>query len=171
LSLFKDLPLHRWKPTTKDFQLLRNWLLNDALDSVRHQLTVTVLTRLNWTLEDNPKRPFLTTSFHQQTALLLTEVVAVHGRLPVPSAVPVLASNFLADSVQFLASFSRSWNSSSLVQWAWHLALKLRLHTFDCFPDHLMWILHHPQQAFRNVRQLQDDPQLSILRQPQPTPL
>lgn len=170
LAFFKDLPLHRWKPTVKDFQLLRDWLLNDALDSARHQLAVTMLTRLNWGLEDNPKRPFLGTSFHQQTALLLTEVVAIHGRLPVPSAVPMLASNFLADSMQFLSSFSRSWNSSSLVQWAWHLALKLRLHTFDCFPDHLVWMLHHPQRAFCNVRLLQDDPKLLMLRQPQPTP-
>jgi hypothetical protein len=169
LAFYKDLPLHQWQPTIKDFQLLRDWLLNEALDSVRHQLAVTVLTRLNWALEDVPKRPFLGTAFHQQTALLLTEVVSIHGRLPVPSAVPVLASNFLADSVQFLTSFSRSWNSSSVVQWAWHLVLKLRLHIFDCFPDHLEWMLHHPQQAFRTVRQLKEDPHLLVLRQ-SPTP-
>ena len=170
LTFFKDLPLLRWQPISKDFQLLRDWLLNEALDSVRHQLAVTLLTRLNWALEESPKRPFLGIAFHQQTALLLTEIVAIHGRLPVPSAVPVLASNFLADSVQFLASFSRSWNSSSLVQWAWHMVLKLRLHTFDCFPDHLVWMLHHPQRAFRAVRHLQEDPQLLVLRQSPPTP-
>ena len=169
LAFYKDLPLHQWQPTLKDFQLLRNWLLNETLDSVRHQLAVTVLTRLNWALEDAPKRPFLGTAFHQQTALLLTEIVSVYGRVPVPSAVPVLASNFLSDSVQFLTSFSRSWNSSSLVQWAWHLVLKLRLHILDCFPDHLVWILHHPQNAFRTVRQLKEDPHLLVLRQ-SPTP-
>lgn len=165
LVFFKDLPLIRWQPVDKDFLLLRNWLINDGLDSVSHQLAVTVLTRLNWSLEDGPQRPFLGVAFHQKTALLLTEVVSIHSRLPVPSAVPVLASNFLTDSVQFLSSFSRSWNSSSLVQWAWHLALKLRLHLFDCYPDHLIWMLGHPQRAFSSVRLWQEDPQLSILRQ------
>ncbi len=42
--------------------------------------------------------------------------------------------------------------------------LKLRLHTFDCYPEHLLWMLHHPGRAFRHVRQLQDDPQFQILR-------
>lgn len=168
LAFFKDLPLLQWQPVSNDFQILRDWLLNENLDTVHHQLAVTVLTRLNWSLLDNPKRPFLGVAFHQQTALLLAEVVSYHGKLPVPSSVPVVASNFLADSVQFLSSFSRSWNSSSLIQWAWHMAFKLRLHTFDCFPDHLVWMIHHPQRAFRSVRPFQEDPQLLVLRQ---TPL
>lgn len=164
LAFFKELPMSQWRPTGADFQLLRDWLLDGPLDSVRHQLAVTVLTRLNWMLENGVK-PFLGVKIHQEMALLLVEVVIIHSRLPVPSAVPAMASNFLADSVQFLSSFSRSWNSANLVQWAWHVILKLRLHTLDCYPEHLLWMLHHPQKAFRAVRQFQDDPQLQVLRQ------
>ena len=164
LTFFRDVPLSRWCPSNRDFEQLRNWLVNRPLDSLHHQISVTICTRLNYDLE-NGMKPFIGTSLHQKMALLLVEVVNMHGRLSVPSVVPVLASNFITDSVQFLSSFSRSWNSFSLIQWAWHLVLKLRLHLFDSYPAHLFWMLHNPHRAFRNVRQYQEDPLLSILRQ------
>ena len=169
LTLFRDLPLSRWRPTSEDFEQLKQWLLNRPLDSIHHQLSVTICTRLNWELE-NGLKPFLGILLHQKMALVLVEIFNIHGRLSVPSVVPVLATNFLTDSVQFLSSFSRSWNSGHLVSWAWNLVLKLRLHFFDSYPAHLFWMLHKPHRAFRTVPQYQDDPLLVVLRQSPPSP-
>jgi len=168
LAFFKDLPLLRWHPTRKDMALLRDWLLHSALDTIQHQLAVTVLTLLNWNLEEGMMRPVLGWRLHQDVALILVEAVEIHGRNPV-SSVPVLP-HFVADSVQFLSSFSRSWNGANLVQWAWQLVLKLRLHVFDCYPNHLAWMLVHPHKAFASIRQLEDDPSLIVIRQCLPGP-
>ena len=168
LVFFKDLPLLRWHPTGKDMALLRDWLLHSALDTIQHQLAVTILTLLNWNLEEGMMRPALGWRLHQDVALILVEAVEIHGRNPV-SSVPVLP-HFVADSVQFLSSFSRSWNGANLVQWAWQLVLKLRLHVFDCYPNHLPWMLIHPHKAFASIRQLEDDPNLLVIRQNLPGP-
>lgn len=167
LNFFKDSPLERWVPTSQDFRLLSLWLSENPLDSVRHQAAVTIFTRLNWGL-DNGVKPFLGKRLHQKMALLLVRVVAIHGKLA--SVVPAVASNLITDSVQFLASFTRSWTSFSLVHWAWHLVVKLKLHAFECHPAHVQWMIRHPQRAFRSVKKLDDDPETEVLRRSLPSP-
>ena len=158
-----------WHPSDKDVLILREWLLYSALDTIQHQLSVVILTRLNWNLDAATIRPTLNWKLHQQAALMLLEALNIHDRNAVTSF-PVLP-HFVADSVQFLASFSRCWNAANLMQWSWHLILKLRLHAFDAFPNHLPWMLIHPQKAFNAIRHLDDDSGLLVLRQSLPGPL
>ena len=165
LHFFNDFPLHRWQPIGQDLQLLRDWILNHPLQSVQHHLSITLLTSLNWELDDRQMRPFLGRWMHHGTALLLVEVMKKYGRVNVPGiSGSVFMPTLLLDSVQYMSSFLRSWNTSQLVQWAWRLVLKLRLHILDLYPTYVPWIIDHGlHKALSKVPRLQDDGDMKVL--------
>lgn len=51
--MFSGLPLSLWKPSTEDFLILQNWLVEYPTESVECQLARTILERLSWGMDKN----------------------------------------------------------------------------------------------------------------------
>ncbi len=48
LYLYKELPLHLWKPSERDITLLRRWLLHTELGCTSNQLARLIVQGMNW---------------------------------------------------------------------------------------------------------------------------
>ncbi|KAB0405386.1 hypothetical protein E2I00_012492, partial [Balaenoptera physalus] len=48
LYLFKELPLYLWRPSASEIAVIRDWLLNYNLTTVKNKLACVILEGLNW---------------------------------------------------------------------------------------------------------------------------
>lgn len=48
LYLFKELPLYLWEPSASEIAVIRCWLLNYNLTTVKNKLACVILEGLNW---------------------------------------------------------------------------------------------------------------------------
>lgn len=48
LYLFKELPLYLWRPSASEIAVIRCWLLNYNLTTVKNKLACVILEGLNW---------------------------------------------------------------------------------------------------------------------------
>jgi len=49
--LFRGLPLHQWRPTDDDIEILRRWLIGTELKSVENHLARLIIDRMNWDVD------------------------------------------------------------------------------------------------------------------------
>uniref|UniRef100_A0A8C5LRQ0 Ectopic P-granules 5 autophagy tethering factor n=1 Tax=Leptobrachium leishanense TaxID=445787 RepID=A0A8C5LRQ0_9ANUR len=128
LYLFKELPLHRWRPNSSEIGMIRDWLLNHNLSEVENKLACVILEGINW-------------GFNEQRALHLDAAVHVEVALMVLEAYQKYIAEkpytgLISESIKqvsYLASIVRTGQTpeASFNQWAWDLVLRLKLHRND----------------------------------------
>ncbi|BFZ08146.1 hypothetical protein BsWGS_11185 [Bradybaena similaris] len=121
--LFSDLPLSIWQPSDPDMLILRQWLLNHDLSSVENQLARIILAKINWDVFEQTGRLVVDIRLHRQVALLLVEA---YTRFISDKK----AGFFIMEGMKQMASYIASSPSAEQVfnNWAWDLALHLKLH-------------------------------------------
>ena len=75
--VFRKLPLHLWTPTTKDMEVIREWLIDFPLKSHENALAMLILENMNWGTK-NEAELALDYSLHKMIALLLVEAHSRH---------------------------------------------------------------------------------------------
>ncbi|XP_076447261.1 ectopic P granules protein 5 homolog [Babylonia areolata] len=124
LYLFSKLPASIWIPHDPDMLLLRQWLLNNDLDTPENQLARVVIDRMNWGLFTETGKFVLDIRLHRQVALLLVEsyVKFISDRR---------ASFFIIEGMKQMASYAYTSQGSREQQfnnWVWSITLRLKLH-------------------------------------------
>lgn len=119
-----DLPFHLWQPSKDDLDLLRLWVLNDAMPTVYRKLVPTIITGLNFGKKDNGLL-FLPHNLHCDIATLLLEICRL--RELGTSENGVLMKGI--DKVSRIAysvrtSLSMEFRSQN---WMWDVLLRLKL--------------------------------------------
>ncbi|XP_010217080.1 PREDICTED: ectopic P granules protein 5 homolog, partial [Tinamus guttatus] len=129
LYLFKELPLHLWKPSSAEIALIRDWLLNNNLTTVENKLACIILEGLNWGFGEHEDALHLDPAVHSEVALLVLE--AYQKYLPQKPYAGLLSESI--KQVSYLASVVRYGETpeTSFNQWAWSLVLRLKLHRND----------------------------------------
>lgn len=75
--VFRKLPLHLWTPTSKDMEVIREWLIDFPLKSHENALAMLILENMNWGTK-NEAELALDYSLHKMIALLLVEAHSRH---------------------------------------------------------------------------------------------
>uniref|UniRef100_A0A8B9S4K1 Ectopic P-granules autophagy protein 5 homolog n=1 Tax=Apteryx owenii TaxID=8824 RepID=A0A8B9S4K1_APTOW len=129
LYLFKELPLHLWKPSSSEIALIRDWLLNNSLTTVENKLACVILEGLNWGFGERQDALHLDPAVHSEVALMVLE--AYQKYLPQKPYAGLLSESI--KQVSYLASIVRYGETpeTSFNQWAWGLILRLKLHRND----------------------------------------
>nr|XP_013803986.1 PREDICTED: ectopic P granules protein 5 homolog [Apteryx mantelli mantelli] len=129
LYLFKELPLHLWKPSSSEIALIRDWLLNNSLTTVENKLACIILEGLNWGFGERQDALHLDPAVHSEVALMVLE--AYQKYLPQKPYAGLLSESI--KQVSYLASIVRYGETpeTSFNQWAWGLILRLKLHRND----------------------------------------
>ncbi|KAM6219553.1 ectopic P granules protein 5 homolog [Rhynchocyon petersi] len=128
LYLFKELPLHLWRPSTSEIAVIRDWLLNHNLTSVKNKLACVILEGLNWGFGEQDVL-HLNQTVHTEVALMVLEA---HQKYLAQKPYAGLLSESMKQ-VSYLASIVRYGETpeTSFNQWAWNLILRLKLHRND----------------------------------------
>uniref|UniRef100_A0A8C0FDI8 Ectopic P-granules autophagy protein 5 homolog n=1 Tax=Bubo bubo TaxID=30461 RepID=A0A8C0FDI8_BUBBB len=134
LYLFKELPLHLWKPSSSEIALIRDWLLNYSLTTVENKLACIILEGLNWGFGEHQDALHLDPAVHSEVALMVLE--AYQKYLSQKPYTGLLSESI--KQVSYLASIVRYGETpeTSFNQWAWGLILRLKLHRNDCGMQH-----------------------------------
>ncbi|NXN50253.1 EPG5 protein, partial [Rynchops niger] len=134
LYLFKELPLHLWKPSSSEIALIRDWLLNYSLTTVENKLACIILEGLNWGFGEHQNTLHLDPPVHSEVALMVLE--AYQKYLSQKPYAGLLSESI--KQVSYLASIVRYGETpeTSFNQWAWSLILRLKLHRNDCGMQH-----------------------------------
>ncbi|NXG93829.1 EPG5 protein, partial [Stercorarius parasiticus] len=134
LYLFKELPLHLWKPSSSEIALIRDWLLNYGLTTVENKLACIILEGLNWGFGEHQNTLHLDPPVHSEVALMVLE--AYQKYLSQKPYAGLLSESI--KQVSYLASIVRYGETpeTSFNQWAWSLILRLKLHRNDCGMQH-----------------------------------
>ncbi|MGH0172201.1 UNVERIFIED_CONTAM: hypothetical protein FKN15_063006 [Acipenser sinensis] len=133
LYLFKELPLHLWRPAAAEIAVIRDWLLSHSLPAVENKLACIILEGLNWGSCGQSRALFLDPSPHTEVALLVAE--AYQKYLTDKPYGGIISESI--KQVSYLASVVRLGQTpeSSFNQWAWDLVLRLKLHSNDRCPQ------------------------------------
>uniref|UniRef100_A0A8D0ZHB5 Ectopic P granules protein 5 homolog n=1 Tax=Sus scrofa TaxID=9823 RepID=A0A8D0ZHB5_PIG len=128
LYLFKELPLHLWRPSASEIAVIRDWLLNYNLTTVKNKLACVILEGLNWGFGEQTTL-HLDQAVHAEVALMILEA---YQRYLAQKPYAGLLSESMKQ-VSYLASIVRYGETpeTSFNQWAWNLILRLKLHKND----------------------------------------
>ncbi|XP_056399364.1 ectopic P granules protein 5 homolog isoform X1 [Hyla sarda] len=128
LYLFKELPLHQWRPSASEIGVIRDWLINYDLSVVENKLACIILEGLNWGISDT-KTLHLDHTLHVEVALMVLEAYQKH--ISDKPYTGVISESI--KQVSYLASIVRTGQSpeASFNQWSWDLVLRLKLHRND----------------------------------------
>ncbi|XP_077202821.1 ectopic P granules protein 5 homolog isoform X2 [Paroedura picta] len=128
LYLFKELPMHLWRPSAPEVALIRSWLLDYNLSAVKNKLACVILEGLNWGANEHGCL-HLDPTVHVEVALTVLE--AYQKYLPQKPYSGLISESI--KQVSYLASIVRYGETpeTSFNQWAWGLVLRLKLHTND----------------------------------------
>uniref|UniRef100_A0A4X1UR20 Ectopic P granules protein 5 homolog n=1 Tax=Sus scrofa TaxID=9823 RepID=A0A4X1UR20_PIG len=128
LYLFKELPLHLWRPSASEIAVIRDWLLNYNLMTVKNKLACVILEGLNWGFGEQTTL-HLDQAVHAEVALMILEA---YQRYLAQKPYAGLLSESMKQ-VSYLASIVRYGETpeTSFNQWAWNLILRLKLHKND----------------------------------------
>ncbi|XP_030626189.1 ectopic P granules protein 5 homolog [Chanos chanos] len=132
LYLFKELPLHLWRPVPAEMGVIRGWLLDHGLAAVENKLACIILEGLNWGFEPSGCLA-LPAAVHSEVALL---VVEAYQKYLTDKPYSGLISEGIKQ-VSYLANVVRLGHTpeASFNQWAWDLALRLKLHANERNPQ------------------------------------
>ncbi|XP_077792636.1 ectopic P granules protein 5 homolog isoform X1 [Podarcis muralis] len=128
LYLFKELPMHLWKPSSSEVALIRDWLLNHSLTEVENKLACIILEGLNWGLGEQGGL-HLDPAVHAEVALMVLEAYQKYlSQKPYSGLISesIKQVSYLASVVRYGETPETSFN-----QWAWGLVLRLKLHAND----------------------------------------
>ncbi|XP_042305293.1 ectopic P granules protein 5 homolog isoform X2 [Sceloporus undulatus] len=128
LYLFKELPMHLWKPSAPEIALIRNWLLNYNLTEVENKLACIILEGLNWGPSEHGTL-HLDPAIHAEIALMVLEAYQKYlSQKPYSGLISesIKQVSYLASIVRYGETPETSFN-----QWAWGLVLRLKLHMND----------------------------------------
>ncbi|XP_072849080.2 ectopic P granules protein 5 homolog isoform X1 [Pogona vitticeps] len=128
LYLFKELPMHLWKPSTQEVALIRDWLLNYNLSEVENKLACIILEGMNWGPSENGHL-HLDPAVHAEVALMVLEAYQKYlSQKPYSGLISesIKQVSYLANVVRYGETPETSFN-----QWAWGLVLRLKLHMND----------------------------------------
>ncbi|XP_063408193.1 ectopic P granules protein 5 homolog isoform X1 [Mytilus trossulus] len=123
LYLFQTLPFHLWLPMENDITVIEEWLMTSELTSKTNQLAQSVLSNINWGVDQQKNRLFIPYDVHKKTAILLTQA---YGKF--------IGSRhhwmFFTEGMKQVASVvkQQQTNEQLFNNWAWDIALKLHLH-------------------------------------------
>ncbi|XP_060677815.1 ectopic P granules protein 5 homolog [Hemiscyllium ocellatum] len=125
LYLFKELPLHLWKITSTEIDIVREWLLNYSLSTVQNKLACIILEGLNWGLDEQQSTLALDASLHTEVALMVLEVYQKY-------LTDKPYSGFISESIKqvsYLANVVRLNQTPEALfnHWAWELVVRLKL--------------------------------------------
>ncbi|XP_063051175.1 ectopic P granules protein 5 homolog isoform X2 [Engraulis encrasicolus] len=125
LYLFKELPLHLWRPMASEVGLIRGWLLDFPLVAVENKLACIILEGLNWGYHHSGCLA-LPDALHIEVALLAVEA---YQKYLTDKPYAGLISEGIKQ-VSYLANVVRLGQTpeASFNQWAWDLVLRLKLH-------------------------------------------
>ncbi|XP_032742100.1 ectopic P granules protein 5 homolog [Rattus rattus] len=128
LYLFKELPLHLWRPSASEIAVIRDWLLSYNLAAVKNKLACVILEGLNWGFAEQGNL-HLDQALHTEVALLVLE--AYQKYLAQKPYAGLISESM--KQVSYLASIVRYGETpeTSFNQWAWNLILRLKLHKND----------------------------------------
>ncbi|XP_028915803.1 ectopic P granules protein 5 homolog isoform X2 [Ornithorhynchus anatinus] len=128
LYLFKELPLYLWRPSSSEITVIRDWLLNYPLTTVKNKLACVILEGLNWGFGEQDAL-HLNQAVHSEVALMVLE--AYQKYLSQKPYAGLLSESI--KQVSYLASIVRYGETpeTSFNQWAWSLILRLKLHKKD----------------------------------------
>ncbi|XP_043744796.1 ectopic P granules protein 5 homolog [Cervus elaphus] len=128
LYLFKELPLYLWRPSASEIAVIRDWLLNYNLTSVKNKLACVILEGLNWGFGEQGTL-HLDQAVHAEIALMILE--AYQKYLAQKPYAGLLSESM--KQVSYLANIVRYGETpeTSFNQWAWNLILRLKLHKND----------------------------------------
>ncbi|XP_049638396.1 ectopic P granules protein 5 homolog [Suncus etruscus] len=128
LYLFKELPLYLWQPSPSEIAVIRDWLLNYNLTTVKNKLACVILEGLNWGFGEQDTL-HLGQPVHVEVALMVLEA---HQKFLAQKPYAGLLSESMKQ-VSYLASIVRYGETpeTSFNQWAWNLILRLKLHRND----------------------------------------
>lgn len=136
LYLFKELPLHIWKPTEEDFYLLSTGLMQSSVSSHENNLARLILAHLNWNfVHDDNEQLFLPYSIHFRTAVLLVDATTKH----------------YSDGMVKGSETSITWEN-----WVWKFVLKLRLHILDQEARVAYSYFNDPSSVLRHIPENQN---------------
>ncbi|XP_078075622.1 ectopic P granules protein 5 homolog isoform X3 [Mustelus asterias] len=126
LYLFKELPLHQWKITSTEMDVIREWLLNYNLSTVENKLACIILEGLNWGLDEQQSALALDPCLHTEVALMVLEVYQKY-------LTDQPYSGFISESIKqvsYLANVVRLNQTPEALfnHWAWELVVRLKLH-------------------------------------------
>ncbi|KAI5280116.1 Ectopic P Granules Protein 5-like [Manis pentadactyla] len=129
LYLFKELPLYLWRPSASEIAVIRCWLLNYNLTTVKNKLACVILEGLNWGFGEQKNTLHLDEAVHAEVALMILE--AYQKYLAQKPYAGLLSESM--KQVSYLASIVRYGETpeTSFNQWAWNLILRLKLHKND----------------------------------------
>ncbi|XP_007238025.3 ectopic P granules protein 5 homolog isoform X3 [Astyanax mexicanus] len=132
LYLFKELPLHLWSPSTEEVGVIRSWLLDYNLSTVENKLACIILEGLNWGFQPSGCLA-LPAALHSEVALLVVE--AYQKYLTDKPYAGIISEGI--KQVSYLANIMRLGQTPemSFNQWAWDLALRLKLHSNEKNPQ------------------------------------
>ncbi|XP_067888811.1 ectopic P granules protein 5 homolog [Heterodontus francisci] len=133
LYLFKELPLHLWKITSDEMDVIREWLLNYNLSTVENKLACIILEGLNWGLDEQQKTLALDPSIHTEVALMVLEVYQKY-------LTDKPYSGFISESIKqvsYLANVVRLSETPEALfnHWAWELVVRLKLRSDHPYND------------------------------------
>ncbi|XP_018596418.2 ectopic P granules protein 5 homolog isoform X3 [Scleropages formosus] len=132
LYLFKELPLHLWRPVFSEISVIRSWLLDYSLPTVENKLACIILESLNWGfLQDGCLA--LDPQLHTEVSLLVAE--SYQKYLTDKPYGGIISEGI--KQVSYLANVVRLGNTpeASFSQWAWDMVLRLKLHVNERFPQ------------------------------------
>ncbi|XP_066509785.1 ectopic P granules protein 5 homolog isoform X2 [Hoplias malabaricus] len=153
LYLFKELPLHLWSPSSAEVGVIRGWLLDYNLSTVENKLACIILEGLNWDFQANGCL-FLPAVLHSEVALLVVE--AYQKYLTDKPYAGIISEGI--KQVSYLANIMRLGQTpeTSFNQWAWDLALRLKLHTNEKNPQDSWCPL--PSSSGPSIPEISDTP-------------
>eukprot|EP00795_Rhopilema_esculentum_P003345 gene3345-1694_t len=139
--LLKALPFDVWIPRVPDLELLRSWLLEHPLDSIKSKMARAVFSKINFDVNQESGGLFLPQKYHFSVAVMLVEVFGSCVQ-DGPGGLKTLEyqNNDLISQVSALACQSINKILYSKVQdeflkWCWDVLLSLKLHSFDFDAD------------------------------------
>lgn len=149
--LFKTLPLGRWQPNERDFEIVATWLLHSSYESAESALARTIFGRLNWQFDGAPgeERLHLDIDLHVRMACLLCEVTAKQ----VPETVGLSG---ITESVRRVSNLVKGSATPQqlFTAWCWNMVTVLRLHGMDQAREVRARWLHQPAQLMARVPEL-----------------
>lgn len=126
--LFKTLPISKWKPETKDLEVLAGWLLNFDYDTLENGTARVIFAYMNWNFDEN-NQLFLSHEIHMRMAYLVCEVYLKHVNESIGSGAN--------DTARQLGGGKKSpTKKEQFSMWCWSMASILRLHYMD-LNDHV----------------------------------
>ncbi|XP_059845461.1 ectopic P granules protein 5 homolog isoform X1 [Hypanus sabinus] len=145
LYLFKELPLHLWKITSVEMDVIHDWLLKYNLTAVENKLACIILEGLNWGVDEQQSKLALDPSLHTEVALMVLEAYQKY-------LTDKPYSGFISESIKqvsYLASVVRLNQTPEALfnHWAWELVVRLKLHSSHSYSDQGWTPISNPSTA------------------------